>query len=115
MPHIILQYTDNIKKGRNFNPLFSEIHSLLSNKAGIDPINCKSRAIKLTDFFIGEGDKPNAFVHLEIRIFQGRTPVIKQGIGNEILKMLKNHFQENLNIQFTIEIVEMDKELYFKS
>ncbi len=117
MPHIILQYTDNIKRGRSFNPLFSEIHSLLSNKAGIDPITCKSRAIRLAEYFIGEGDKRSAFVHLEIRIFQGRAPEVKQGIGNEALKLVQNHFQDNpekTSIQFTVEIIEMDRELYFK-
>ena len=117
MPHIILEYTDNISIKKDFNQLFAGIHTVLSEKAGIDPGNCKSRAIKLTDYFIGEGEKPNAFVHLEIRIFQGRNLEIKQQIGNEILKLLRNYFNENsenLNIQITVEIIEMDGKLYFK-
>jgi len=118
MPHITLQYTDNISPQNEFNHLFSEIHTLLSDNAGINPNNCKSRAIKLTNYYIGDGNKSNAFVHLELRIFQGRTEVITQQIGNEILKLLQKHFDdrlENLNIQYTIEIIEMNPELYFKS
>ena len=118
MPHIILQYTNNISSKKDFNSLFLGIHTLLLKKAGINPENCKSRAIKLTDYYIGKGDKPNAFVHLEIRIFQGRSLEIKQEIGNEVLKLLKNHFDdipENMDIQYTIEIIEMNPELYFKS
>jgi 5-carboxymethyl-2-hydroxymuconate isomerase len=118
MPHITLQYTNNISNKKNFNRLFAGIHTVLSKRAEIDPRNCKSRAIKLTDYFIGEGEKSNAFVHLELRIFQGRNSEIKQQIGKEILKLLKTHFKENsenLKIQFTVEIIEMDGELYFKS
>ena len=118
MPQIILQYTDNIIQKKDFIHLFSKIHTALSGSAGINPENCKSRAIKLTDYFIGDGDKSNAFVHLELRIFQGRTEDIKQHIGNEVLKLLQKYFDdipENLDIQYTIEIIEMNPELYFKS
>ena len=114
MPHIILQYTDNIVLKQNFNQLFSKIHTALSGIAGINPKNCKSRAIKLANYFIGDGDKSKAFAHLEIRIFEGRAKDIKQKIGNEVLILLKNHYPENLDIQFTVEIIEMNPELYFK-
>ncbi len=114
MPHIILQYTDNIVLKQNFNQLFLKIHTALSVSVGINPNNCKSRAIKLTDYFIGDGDKSNAFAHLELRIFEGRAKDLKQKTGNEVLILLKNHYPENLDIQFTVEIIEMNPDLYFK-
>ncbi len=70
MPQITLQFTDNIKALPNFNFLFAEVHQTLNNIAGIKIENCKSRAIKLEKYYIGDGTNSQGFVHLEVKILE---------------------------------------------
>lgn len=117
MPQITLQFTDNIKALPNFNFLFAEVHQALNSIAGIKIENCKSRAIKLDKYFIGDGTNNQGFVHLEVRILEGRDDEIKSEIGNKLLEMLKKQFVESielLDLQITIEIIDIRKNCYYK-
>ena len=117
MPHITLQFTDNIESLPNFNQLFSEVHQTINAIAGIKIENCKSKAIKLENFYIGDGSKSKGFLHLEVKFLAGRTIEVKSEIGKKLLEILKTHFKESLSLldfQITIEIIDIEKNCYFK-
>jgi len=117
MPQIKLEYTDNIPDKINFEDTFSKIHHLLHDIAGIAIHNCKSRAVKLDKYYIGDGISKSKFVHLEIALLEGRTKEIKQRIAEEILQILKkNYLTKRLidDLQVTVEIKDIKKEFYFK-
>lgn len=118
MPHIVLEYTDNISDKIHFEQVFSSLHSILHDLAGADLGSCKSRAIKLSHYFIGDGTEGHAFVHLDIKLLEGRSLVAKQQVGKAALALLEQHFQSadnTLNVQATVKISDMPIELYFKS
>jgi 5-carboxymethyl-2-hydroxymuconate isomerase len=118
MPHITLEYSDNLCYQKDFDIFFSQIHKMLEEKAGINPINCKSRAISLDKYYVGEGDEMDAFAHLELAIFEGRKTEVLQEIGNEILWLMQFHLSDkftNQKAQYTLEIREFKKEHYFKA
>ncbi len=118
MPHLTLEYTDNIQADINFEDLFSELHGVLVQFADIDINNCKSRAIKLDNYFISDGVNPDSFVHLSVRIFSGRSDELKKTIGEQLKNVLIDKFTNQSNKaspQITIEIQEINKEYYFKN
>jgi len=78
MPQITLQYTANVDQEVNSMDLFSKVHQILSNAGGIKVENCKSRAFKLEDYYIGQGGSNNAFVHLDLAFLEGRSIVLKK-------------------------------------
>jgi len=116
MPQITLEYTDNIQIGFGFKDLFHQIHQILHEKAGISMGNCKSRALCLTDYLVGDGTGDNAFVHLSICIFEGRQQELKTDIGNALLRLLQQYFisEKASGMQITVEIQEIVKQSYFK-
>ncbi len=118
MPHLTLEYTHNSVDSFDFEPLFSHLHSLLSEVANADIGSCKSRAIKIENYFIGDGADHHAFVHLNISLLAGRSQTAKQQLGEAALALLEQYFYSDssaLKIQATVKITDMPIELYFKS
>ncbi|MBC8504845.1 MAG: 5-carboxymethyl-2-hydroxymuconate Delta-isomerase [Anaerolineales bacterium] len=117
MPQISLEYTRNITPQIDSANLFPKIHQILGGVARIPIDNCKSRANRLDDFYIADGEPANAFVHLEIRFIEGRSPEVKTAIGEQCLEQLETYFVEStarLNLQITVEILDIHKQSYFK-
>lgn len=117
MPQIKLEYTSNITHDINFEELFSEIHRVLSDVGNNDINSCKSRAIKVDDYFIGNCEIENAFVHLEIKMLEGRDEELKRKIGWESMKILEDFYYQcftEFRFQITTEIIDIVKSNYFK-
>ena len=117
MPQITLQFTDNIKSLPKFNELFSEVHAAINAIAGIKIENCKSKAIQIERYYIGVGTNNKGFIHLEVKILEGRTAEIKSEMGKSLLQILKNKFKESISsmdLQITIEIIDILKNCYYK-
>ena len=117
MPHVTLEHSSNINIDFNYQDLFSQLHGLLHEIAGIQIDNFKSRAIQREQFLVGDGKIENAFVHLEIRVLEGRSPEMKKEIGQGCLRLLKDFYAQglaSLALQLTVEIVDLPRENYYK-
>jgi len=73
MPQLILEFSSNILEKNNLVTLFQECHSILEKKLPTDIDSCKSRAIECHDYYIGNGEPNNAFVHISLKIMPGRS------------------------------------------
>jgi len=114
MPHITLEYTDNTAKDLDFRQFFSELHLLLKERGGMDVKNCKSRAIRLDEFFLADGkSRFPAFMHLSIRIFAGRPPDLKRILSVLAKDLLLEYVSEPVP-EITVEIIDIDREAYSK-
>ncbi len=117
MPQLTLQYTDNIGSPVDFDHLFSQLHEVLSDVAGIRIENCKSRAMELSDYRIGRGEAGGAFVHVDVAILAGRPIETRGEIGRRMLEVLRGAYAQpldELDLQITVEIRDMQSDLYFK-
>ena len=114
MPHISLEYTENIETIIK-SDLFDKLITIIIQAAEVKYEHCKSRAVKINDFYIGSSNNNEGFVHLKIKILEGRTEKIKNQIAQESLKVLKSYFQNTKahNIQYSIEIQEVKQGNYF--
>jgi 5-carboxymethyl-2-hydroxymuconate isomerase len=121
VPHLTLEYTDNLYQSAGpipFAKLFAELHQLLVRIAGVDINNCKSRAIRHGTHVVGDGREEIGFVHLEIRLFAGRSSPAKTALGREGLDILERYFPapaEGPGPQITIQISEIRRDAYFKA
>ena len=116
MPHIILEYSANLDELPSFNALFADIHQTLNREGGIRLENCKSRARIANDFYIADGHPNHCFVHLSIEFVKGRSQEIKQIIGQECLRLVKDAYQAQLSeqLQITVKIDDIELDYYFK-
>jgi 5-carboxymethyl-2-hydroxymuconate isomerase len=117
MPHIRLEYTENIGQAIRFPDLFAQLHETISTVGGIAIENCKSRAYGSPVYWIGRGQPTDAFVHLEIELLEGKPPELKQALGPACLELLRSYFgaaPAGLDLQISIAIREIPSEAYFK-
>ena len=118
MPHTILEYSDNIVDSADFQPLWARLHPVLVATAPCRLQDIKSRAYRCESFRMGDGDPSYAFVHLTIRLLEGRDPENLARIGNAVLELLKAHFFNTLakrQCDITVELTGMRKDCYFKA
>jgi 5-carboxymethyl-2-hydroxymuconate isomerase len=116
MPHINLEYSENLPELPDFRALFDDIHLALGRIGGIKIENCKSRARAARYCYIGDGNPDNAFIHLEIEFVKGRSAEVKQAIGRECLELVKRHYYLQLSdaLQITVKIDDIALDFYFK-
>jgi len=117
MPQLTLEYTANVDQEIVVDDLFARLHQVLVDVGGLPIGNCKSRAVRLEDYYIAGGGPRNAFAHLTIRLLEGRSIELKQEIGRASLRVLGQYFapsSANLDLQLTVELHDIERATYFK-
>ncbi|MFP4624117.1 MAG: 5-carboxymethyl-2-hydroxymuconate Delta-isomerase [Gemmatimonadota bacterium] len=118
MPHVTLEYTAGLPAEIATRPLFRRLHRLLADAGGIDIGNCKSRSVAREEHLLGEESADTAgtpWVHLEVRILEGRSRDVTAAVGSGLLEALREAYAVvDPPPQVTVEIREMPKDLYFK-
>lgn len=118
MPHIILEFSDNILDDADLIHLFEELHELLVDTHGCEMRELKSRAYLLDHYRVGDGSDCNAFAHLTIRVREGRPAGLLEAMGAAALEILKAHYGRALSEQqcdLTVEICQVPTGCYFKA
>lgn len=117
MPHLTLEYSSNLNEEINYQELFHQLHQVLNEVGNISLGNFKSRAIRREQFVVGHGNIEDAFVHLEMRLLEGKSATLKEVLGQECMLILKEYFKVQLTefaLQITVDIVDMPRDNYFK-
>lgn len=112
MPHITVEYTANIPNEANINDLLIKANqSLISHKDTFSPNGIRSRAIKLTNYVIGDGANDGAFVHVTLQIASGRTAEVRKAVLDHLFTTIESHFEEMLadkHIALSLHISELN-------
>jgi len=117
MPHLTLEYTDNITQGIDFQALFAQLHQILADVGEIPIANCKSRAIRLSEYRIADGRPEHAFAHLMIRFLEGRAVNVKREIGLQSVEALRAAFAPSFGpfeMQVSAEVEDIERQMYHK-
>lgn len=118
MPHLTLEASANIHESNTrIQHTLIECQNLLVLRLPTQLSSCKSRAI-LHDIYVVSDSKPdNAFIHLTVKLFKGRSSELLMKIAEELKEIISKNFirsSESLNLDISIEIVELS-EIYVKS
>jgi 5-carboxymethyl-2-hydroxymuconate isomerase len=108
MPHLTLEYTDNIEV--NVQPLLARLHEEVVATGAINLKGIKSRAIKHTQYRIADGDPDYAFVHVSLLIREGRPIEVQKDATQRVMKVLKETFGqlfETRKLSLTVDLKEM--------
>jgi 5-carboxymethyl-2-hydroxymuconate isomerase len=108
MPHIIVEYTDNIKEA-DIPGLLQKINHVFIARNDIFPTGgIRSRAIELHDYCIADGAEDDAFVHATLKIGGGRLEEDKKATCDELFNVIKEHFSD----QFASRYLALSLELF---
>ena len=109
MPHLILEYTDNVEFDSHL--LFKELHESLVATGAVNMKGLKSRANKLTDDYIADGNPDYKFVHVTIILREGRAREVREDISQRVMTILDNtfgHYRENGHIGLSTDMRELE-------
>lgn len=117
MPHIHLEYSDNLKDFHSQPVLLGLNQALFATGHVNVATDIKSRAICQNDYLIGLGESNQAYVHVKVSLLSGRDLNTKTDISNQLLLALQQLLpkQTHLTVQLCVEILEMEKACYSKN
>ncbi|MDX9830619.1 MAG: 5-carboxymethyl-2-hydroxymuconate Delta-isomerase [Anaerolineae bacterium] len=114
MPHLVLEYSDNVTQQVDWSALFSSLHQAVAG-VGAPLQNCKSRAIRHEAYHVADGRPGGAFVHLTIGLLAGRTDEVKAALTRRCLELLAETFRPSLgslDLQISVELRDLHRESY---
>jgi len=113
MPHVIVEYTDNIAAEARIPELLAAINGVLIAQGGVFPTGgIRSRAIRLTDYRVADGAEDDAFVHVTLKIGSGRPDAVKQKACDELFAAIKDHFADlfaRRYLALSMELIEFSE------
>lgn len=113
MAHLIFEYTDNLPRDAADIPgLLRKANHVLLDQGLFPPGGVRSRAIRLEDYCVAEGDHDDAFVHATVKIGAGREPEAVRRTAEALFDMMKDHFQalfQSRTLALSLEIIEFSE------
>ena len=115
MPQISLEFSANLPGEIASEELLLVLHRILRDVGGVRIGNCKSRVVPAARFLVGEGEAGGAFVHLDVRFLEGRSPEVERALGEALLQALREAYEGcGEGLQITVEIGDIPRAHYFK-
>jgi 5-carboxymethyl-2-hydroxymuconate isomerase len=118
MPHLMLEYSNNLPEPLDHQALFAALHAALERFDGVRLAEIKSRAVAHDHYRIGSGTPENVFVHLTVAVLSGRELSLRRELSAELLAVLLQAFRRTCQerpCDVTVDIREMQRETYGKA
>jgi 5-carboxymethyl-2-hydroxymuconate isomerase len=117
MPHFILEYSRNLDGEIRLQALFRELRAA-ALETGIFPLaGIRFRAQVCHSYLIADGNPENAFVHLTLKLGQGRSLEVRRAAGEKLFEVLTRTLDpifEKRPLAISFEMRELDPDLSFK-
>ena len=113
MPHLIIEYSSNLRNRMNIERFVQEVHDAAAKIEDLPMPGLRTRASERTCYRIADGHPDNTFVHVVLRIRAGREPESKRRIGDRLYAVLCDCLAsvfDSSPIGLTFEIQEIDVE-----
>jgi len=114
MPHIIIEYSDNLEKRINLGELIEVAHTTAVD-TGVFPLGgLRVRAARREHYKIADGHPDNSFIHIELKIGPGRDKETKKSALENIFSTVEEYLKpihENSPLAMSAELNEFDSEL----
>ena len=95
MPHIVIEYTANLASVARLPILLKTVNEVLIAQDDVFPTGgIRSRAIRLDDYRMADGEADDAFVHVTLKIGSGRSEAVKKQTCDALFEAIKAHFAE---------------------
>ena len=118
MPHLIIEYTDNLSPHIQIKELLKKSGEVLSSFPDVYPIGgIRVRAIQVTDYWMADGSEDDAFVHMTLKIGAGRTDKEKKETCDKLFQALQEHMRElfdSRNLALSLELSEFSESGTYK-
>ena len=113
MPHLLMEYTDNLDIDAK-NTLRA-LNQTLLNSGEFSAGHIKNRALCLHDYCVDKGEEGDAFVHLTLSLLSGRSIATKTVLAEALRATLEPLAHADVRLQMTVDVRDMQRECYAKA
>lgn len=110
MPHLVVSYAKPLEKKIDIQNLVQEVWNGADESGLFTPPAIKARALPVEHFVTGGGD--TLFVHVDFKLFVGRTDEQKQHMTKCVFDRIANLVDDDVAI--SILPIDMDTPNYLK-
>lgn len=109
MPHLIVEYSDNLDGALDLSALLHEMHEALDGQYNISKDRIKTRAIRLSDYIVGAHGREGAMIHITLRLMQGRSVEAQKTLSLQLQGIARAHVKADLfpHCAITVEVIEL--------
>ncbi|QQE79793.1 5-carboxymethyl-2-hydroxymuconate Delta-isomerase [Alicyclobacillus sp. SO9] len=119
MPHVIVEYTDNLSDALQIKSLLKKINEVLISYNPILPTGgIRSRAIQLHDYEIADGKEDDAFIHATLKLGGGRDKESLDTICQALFDVITSHTANLFDTRYlavSLELYEFSHPTYKKN
>lgn len=115
MPHLTLEYTNNLA-GINPDHILHALNHALVASDHFSEMDIKSRAISHDTWRVGVSTSEHAFVHVRLAILSGRSTQVKSELSNALLRALGASCKGLIHcpVQLCVDVQEIERASYAK-
>lgn len=112
MPHIVVEYSENLSK-INIPVLLADLHDALAAQETVKKAKIKTRAIPIKDVTVGEREDLDEMVHIVLKLLEGRPDELRKAMAETLFGIACGAVKAvYTNCAVTVEVVEMDPVTY---
>ncbi|WP_405096655.1 5-carboxymethyl-2-hydroxymuconate Delta-isomerase [Oceanobacillus sp. FSL H7-0719] len=119
MPHVTIEYTNNIKEESNIPFLLEKVNQSLLKHRDIIPVGgLRTRAVELKDYRIADGTEDDAFVHITLKLGSGRSDKDIKKVCDCLFDTVKEHYTvlfDHRYLALSLEVYEFTRPTYKKN
>lgn len=112
MPHLIVEFTDNLQPDGDIGGLLPKLTQVLIDQGAYPIGGIRARAIELHHYRVADGQADDAFVHATLKIGAGRSDAVKQATCDGLFTAMKDHFADlfaRRYLALSLELVEFSE------
>ena len=115
MPHITLEYSQNLIAQVDVPQLLTDLHHALAAQPDVDLKKVKTRALVLANSVIKDrAHNEGQMLHVTVAVLQGRSVALRKQYGQALYDiLLAAKPQAFPDCAVTLEVREMDRDTYF--
>lgn len=117
MPHQIIEYSENLDAEIDIDELVMAMHQSASEVEAFPIAGLRTRAVVREHFQVADGHPDNGFVHVVMRIADGRSLEVRQAAGEKLFRTLCDFLQPVSSIAplaISFEMQKIDPEVRWK-
>ncbi len=116
MPHIVIEYSSNLRGRLNVEGFVKEVHNA-ALATGVFPLGGTiTRTLEHVCYRIADADPENAFIRVTMRIRPGRTLEVKRTAGEKVFAAICDYLapiSSSAPLGIFFEVQENDPDLTF--
>ena len=117
MPHLILEYSENLEAELDIAALVRAVHAAGCTCPTVETTALKTRAVAYRHQVCADGDPAYRFIALTMRLLDGRSDAQKKEIGDILFAALKEAtagVDRAAGFALSLDLADMDKATYRK-